>query len=142
MQRSPTRPTVGLRGPDEARWVAVVDPDLDNLRAAHRWMLRAGQADLALRLARGLRYYMLFRFRDEVVAWGEASLDLPGVEQHPLFAEVCGAVGEGLTARGEMAAALSLATGALNQLGDPDDRTTDVPAAGRRDGRALRGTAR
>ena len=111
----------GLRGPDEARWVAVVDRDLDNLRAAHRWLLHAGQADLALRLARGLRYYMLFRFRDEVVAWGEASLELTGAEQHPLFAEVCGAVGEGLTARGEMAAALSLSTRAMNQLGDPDD---------------------
>ena len=111
----------GLRGPDEARWVTVVDRDLDNLRAAHRWMLQAGQADLALQLARGLRYYMLFRFRDEVVAWGEASLDLSGVEQQPLFAEVCGGVGEGLTARGEMAAALSLATRGLNQLSDPDD---------------------
>ena len=115
------RADVGLRGPDEARWVAAVDADLDNLRAAQRWMLRAGDAGLALRLARGLRYYMLFRFRDEVVAWGEASLHLPAVEQHPLFAEVCGAVGEGLTARGEMAAALSLATSALNQLNDPDD---------------------
>ena len=118
---------VGLRGPDEARWVAVVDGDLDNLRAAQRWMIRAGQSDLALRLARGLRYYMLFRFRDEVVAWGEAALDLPAVEQHPLFAEVCGAVGEGLTARGEMAAALSLATRALNQLDDPDDARRIYP---------------
>ncbi len=112
---------LGLRGPEEARWVAVADRDLDNLRAAHRWMLRAGQVDLALRLARGLRYYMLYRFRDEVVAWGEASLDLSGAERHPLFAEVSGAVGEGLTARGEMAAALSLAIGVLNQLDDPDD---------------------
>ena len=118
---------VGLRGPDEARWVAAVDADLDNLRAAHRWMLRAGRADLALRTARGLRYYMLFRFRDEVVAWGEASLHLPAVEQHPLFAEVCGAVGEGLTARGEMAAALSLATSALNQLDDHDDARRIYP---------------
>jgi len=115
------RADAGLRGPDESLWVAVVDADLDNLRAAQRWILRAGDADLALRLVRGLRYYMLFRFRDEVVAWGEASLRLPTVEQHPLFAEVCGAVGEGLTARGEMAAALNLATDALNQLDDPDD---------------------
>ena len=110
----------GLRGPDEARWVAVVDrdstifePPIDGCST--------GQADLALRLARGLRYYMLFRFRDEVVAWGEASLDLSGVEQHPLFAEVCGGVGEGLTARGEMARRAQPRHQGLNQLDDPDD---------------------
>ena len=66
-------------------------------------MIRSAQVELALRLSRGLRYYMLFRFRDEVVSWGQATLDLRGADRHPLFAEVCGAVGEGLTARGEMA---------------------------------------
>ena len=82
---------------------------------------REVQTDLALRLSCGLRYYMLFRFRDEVVAWGAASLALPGAEQHPLFAAVCGAVGEGMTARGEMGAALALADRALARLPDIDD---------------------
>jgi predicted ATPase len=57
----------GLRGPEEAQWVKAADLDLDNFRTAHRWMTEHEQVDLALRLSRGLRYYMLFRFRDEVV---------------------------------------------------------------------------
>ena len=108
---SPTGPTADSAVPDEARWVAMVDRDLDNFVPPIDGCSSEAQVDLALRLSRGLRYYMLFRFRDEVVAWGEATLELPGAEQHPLFAEVCGAVGEGLTARGEMDAALRLATG-------------------------------
>jgi predicted ATPase len=111
----------GLRGADEARWVVAVDRELDNFRAAHRWMVDEARADLAMQLSRGLRYYMLFRFRDEVVAWGEASLDLASAERHPLFVEVCGAVGEGLTTRGEMEAALTLAHRALSGLTDVDD---------------------
>jgi predicted ATPase/DNA-binding SARP family transcriptional activator len=112
---------LGLRGPDEAAWVTVVDRELGNLRAAHQWSVRTGQAELALRLSRGLHYYMLFRFRDEVVSWGQVALELPGAEQHPLFAEVCGAVGEGLTARGEMGRARALADRALAQVDGADD---------------------
>ena len=63
---------LGLRGPDEAAWVATIDRELDNLRSAHQWLVRTAQVELALRLSRGLHYYMLFRFRDEVVSWGQA----------------------------------------------------------------------
>ena len=63
---------LGLRGPDEAAWVATIDRELGNLRAAHQWLVRTAQVELALRLSRGLHYYMLFRFRDEVVSWGQA----------------------------------------------------------------------
>ena len=40
----------GLRGPDEAEWIDRVDDDLDNLFAALRWAIAAGDADVALRL--------------------------------------------------------------------------------------------
>ena len=117
----------GLRGEDEALSVVVVDREIDNFRSAHRWMIAHARVDLALPLCRGLRYYMLFRFRDEVVSWGEASLDLPGAEQHPLYAEVCGAVGEGLTARGQLGHALALADGALDRLAARDDQRRMYP---------------
>ena len=113
---------LGLRGPDEAAWVTIIDRELGNLRAAHQWLVRTAHVELALRLSRGLHYYMLFRFRDEVVSWGQVTLELPGAEQHPLFAEVCGAVGEGLTARGEMGLARALADRALSRVDGPDDR--------------------
>ncbi len=44
-----------------------------------------------------------------------------------LFAEVCGAVGEGLTARGDMDAALSLADRALSGLTEVDDERRMYP---------------
>ena len=112
---------LGLRGADEAEWVAVVDRELGNLRAAHQWLIRTARVELALRLSRGLHYYMLFRFRDEVVSWGQVTLDLHDADQHPLFPEVCGAVGEGLTARGEMGLAAELADRALSHVSGPDD---------------------
>ena len=99
----------GLRGPDEEHWVGVVDRDLDNLRSAHRWAVEHKNADLALDMSSGLRYYALYRFRDEVVSWGEAAIALPDAVGHPLFAVACGAVAEGLTARGELRRADALA---------------------------------
>jgi predicted ATPase/DNA-binding SARP family transcriptional activator len=111
----------GLRGPDEPRWVEVVDRELDNLRAAHRWAVEHGDTDLALRITSGLRYYALYRFRDEVVSWGEAAIELPGAEHHALFALACGAVGEGLTARGELGRATALAERLLARATDLDD---------------------
>jgi len=111
----------GLRGPDEELWVGVVDRDLDNLRSAHRWAVEHENADLALEMSSGLRYYALYRFRDEVVSWGEAAIALPDAMHHPLFAVACGAVAEGLTARGELRRADALARQILARADDPDD---------------------
>jgi ATP/maltotriose-dependent transcriptional regulator MalT len=69
----------------------------------------------------GLRYYALYRFRDEVVTWGEAAVELPGAEEHALFTLACGAVGEGLTARGELGRATALAERSLACATDLDD---------------------
>jgi predicted ATPase/class 3 adenylate cyclase len=44
----------GLRGPDEERWNRVVEAELENLRAALRWAIDTGRADLAVRLVAGL----------------------------------------------------------------------------------------
>jgi ATP/maltotriose-dependent transcriptional regulator MalT len=79
-------------------------------------------ADLALRLSAGLYRYVLYEFHDEVVSWGVTALELPGAESHPQFSAVCGAVGEGLTLRGELRRARALAERALAGFADPDDR--------------------
>jgi tetratricopeptide (TPR) repeat protein len=70
---------------------------------------------------------MLFRFRDEVVSWGESALTLPDAQQNERFALVCGAVGEGVTVRGDMTGALELADRALHELPDPDDERRVYP---------------
>jgi tetratricopeptide (TPR) repeat protein len=110
-----------LRGPDEARWTAVLDADFDNLRAAHRWAVEQDDAGLALRLSAALYTYVVYQFRDEVVSWGETALELSAAEAHPRFSAVCGAVGEGLTLRGEIPRARALAERALAHIADPDD---------------------
>lgn len=111
----------GLRGPEEARWIATVQADLDNLRAAHRHAVRRGDTDLTLRLSAGLALSVLYRFPDEVVAWSETALTLPDAAAHPRYASVCGAVAEALTFRGEHERALRLCEPALDALPDPDD---------------------
>ncbi|MFC8529690.1 BTAD domain-containing putative transcriptional regulator [Nocardia sp. NPDC057227] len=110
------RADAGLRGPDEAHWYAVVTADLDNLRAAHRHTVAAGDTDRALRLSAGLALAVLYRFPDEVVAWGETALTLPGAPAHPRYPAVCAAVGEALTFGGEHDRALAVADAALAPL--------------------------
>lgn len=111
----------GLRGPDEAHWTTVLDADFDNLRAAHRWAVEQDDADLALRLSAALYNYVVYQFRDEVVSWGETALELSHADTHPRFSAVCGAVGEGLTLRGELPRARALAERALAHIAEPDD---------------------
>ena len=61
-----------LEGPEQVRWLARLEQELDNLRAAHRWALRAGEFDLVLRLATALHAFWLQRHVAEGRAWLEA----------------------------------------------------------------------
>lgn len=108
-----------MRGPDEGRCVAVLDADMANLRAAHRWAVDRRDTDLAMRISAGLYHYVVYRFHDEVVSWGETVLGLPDADTHPLYPVVCGAVGEGLTLRGDQRRALAVAESALHRAADP-----------------------
>ncbi|MFC3961067.1 BTAD domain-containing putative transcriptional regulator [Nocardia jiangsuensis] len=119
------RADAGLRGPGEAHWYAVVTADLDNLRAAHRHTVAAGDTDRALRLSAGLALAVLYRFPDEVVAWGETALTLPDAPAHPRYSAVCAAVGEALTFGGEHDRALIVAEAALAPL--PPDVAARMP---------------
>jgi predicted ATPase len=65
---------VGLRGPDQARWLTALAAELDNVRAALGWAL-ADAPDDALALAAGLSWFWYLRghYR-EGSAWLEAAL--------------------------------------------------------------------
>jgi predicted ATPase len=68
-----------LQGADQAMWVAALDRDLDNIRAALGWLLATGHASWGLRLATAMLRYWEIR---ELFAEGRralaAMLALPG----------------------------------------------------------------
>ncbi|WP_212844292.1 BTAD domain-containing putative transcriptional regulator [Catellatospora sp. IY07-71] len=109
-----------IRGTEEGACVALLDAELGNLRAAHRWAVDRHDTDVAMRISAGLYHYVVYRFHDEVVSWGETVLGLPDAQRHPLHPVVCGAVAEGLTLRGDQRRALSIAEQALRTAPDPD----------------------
>jgi predicted ATPase/class 3 adenylate cyclase len=122
----------GLRGPDEPRWVARLDQELANLRAAHEGLLARGDADGALRLSAALFWYGYGGNQAEVFAWAEQAAERFAGVDHPAMAAVCAhaAVGawrradlprcRALAERGLEAARSDPATGrlALGALGD------------------------
>ena len=72
----------GLRGPDEALWDRVVEVEVENLRAALRWAIATGEADLAVRLVAGLacsgtRMGMPFGTAAAAAAYLEGAVDHP-----------------------------------------------------------------
>ncbi len=122
----------GVRGPQEARWVALVDREFDNLRAAHAWTVARGYSDLALRLPAALHFYAEYRMRSEAFAWAETAAAMPGAVGHSLLPAVLGSAAESASHRGEFHHAVELAEQALAATQGPDDpagiRATDTLA--------------
>jgi len=68
-----------LRGPREGEWSARLEEEIDNLRAALRWSIDRGEAELALRLGGALwRFWTQRGHLVEGLAWLEQALALPG----------------------------------------------------------------
>jgi len=62
----------GVKGPDELVWAARFDAEQDELRAALRWALDAGQAETALRIVAALAWTWWTR---GIIAEGERSIE-------------------------------------------------------------------
>jgi len=54
-----------LRGPDQLLWIARLDEEDDNFRAALAWALQQEDTDILLRLSAALAWYRLLRGRNE-----------------------------------------------------------------------------
>lgn len=68
-----------LTGPDELRWLRRLDDDHDNLRAALRWSIEIGDADVGLRLGAVLwRYWYRRGHLRQGRRWLEQLLSLSG----------------------------------------------------------------
>ena len=115
------RADTDVRGPGEAAAVALLEVELANLRAAHRWAVAHGDADTALRLASALYVFAAWRLRDEVFDWAEEAAGLPSAAGHGLQPEVWGVIARGLSNRGELDRARELAERALAAAPDAAD---------------------
>jgi non-specific serine/threonine protein kinase len=61
--------------PDQLEWYALVDAELDNVRAALEWSLASGQVEPGLRIANALHRYWVARLKwREAVGWLERLL--------------------------------------------------------------------
>lgn len=75
------RAAAHLPGRDQPRWLDRLAQDHANLRAATRWAIDAGEAELALRLVAALwRYWQLDGHLHEGRDLAEAALAMPGAE--------------------------------------------------------------
>jgi predicted ATPase/class 3 adenylate cyclase len=74
-----------LRGPDQQAWLAWLQTELDNFRAAFGWSVHQQDPGPALRLASALREFWVVRADwSEGLEWVEQALDLPGEVDPPL----------------------------------------------------------
>jgi predicted ATPase/DNA-binding SARP family transcriptional activator len=103
----------GLGGADEGRWVRRLDAQIDELRAAHRWMVSEEDTDRALRLSAALHGYAYRTLRAEVFSWAEEAALLPGARSHAILPLVLGSAATGAWGRGDLAAARRLAEDGL-----------------------------
>jgi len=97
-----------LLGPDQKRWLDRLDAEEGNLRAALGWLVEAGRAEPAQRLAQALWRYWYLRGRlIEGRGWLERVLAMPGGGETPppVRADVDNALGNLLLDLGEFDAA-------------------------------------
>jgi predicted ATPase/DNA-binding SARP family transcriptional activator len=64
-----------LRGPEQQRWLNVLDKEHDNLRAALTWLAESGEAEAGLRLAGALYWFWRVRgYFAEGLRWLEGAI--------------------------------------------------------------------
>jgi predicted ATPase/DNA-binding SARP family transcriptional activator len=118
----------GVRGPDAATWLAVLDVEQANLRAVHHALVDAGEAEPALRLSGALHWWAFDRARQEVFGWAEAAAALPGAEQYAACAAALGSAATGAWQRGDLDRAHELAERGIGLLADAHPATA-IPHA-------------
>lgn len=116
-----------VRGRDEAAGVVRLNRNLENLRAAHRWSVQQGEADLAVRLVTSLLRYAIWRLRDEVLGWAAEAAALPSARSHERFPTLAGMAGWAAGLRGDLAEATVWADRGLAVLDNLDDPRALVP---------------
>lgn len=99
----------GMRSEDEPAWVARLERELANLRAAHHWLLESGDGDGALRLSAALFWYGFGSGASEVFAWAEQAAERFAGLDHPQLPTVYALGAVGAWQRGDLARSAVLA---------------------------------
>ena len=102
-----------LGGPDEGRWIDLLDDAFDDLRVAHRWATVQGDTDAALRLVAGAHEFAFRRMRYELFTWAETTLAELGDDEHPLVPLVLAIAAYGRFVRGDLESAMAMAEQSL-----------------------------
>jgi predicted ATPase/class 3 adenylate cyclase/DNA-binding SARP family transcriptional activator len=102
------RADAGLRGPDEASWAKLVDQELANLRAAHRWCLEH-DPDGAVRMVAALFLSAGWYGPAEVFAWADQTVDRCAATGHPQLAGAFATAAMGAWRNGDLTRARALA---------------------------------
>ena len=111
------RAASGLAGPDEAYWATTITDSLNELRAAHRWLV-GHDLDGALRLTAALRPYALWRGHSEIFRWAEVTAAAAAGTGSSLLPQVLLAASTGAWQRGDLAGARTAAR-AIPGAGQP-----------------------
>jgi predicted ATPase/class 3 adenylate cyclase len=108
----------GLDGVEQPLWLARLDRELPNIRAAMEWSLTSGRPELALRIGSALgRYWRAHGHVREARGWLEAAL-ASGEVDPPLRARGLWAAARQATAQGDGAAAVPMLEEALTLFRD------------------------
>jgi hypothetical protein len=76
-----------LRGPEQNRWLVQLDAELDNIYAAIRAAIAAGDAVTALRFMRALGWWWMIRGKDDAVPMAREVLAMPADDSSLFLAE-------------------------------------------------------
>jgi predicted ATPase/DNA-binding SARP family transcriptional activator len=112
-----------LTGPQQATWLARMEEEHDNLRAALTWTLESGEAELGLRLAAAIRFFWQMRGHlDEGCRWLKLALANGGAASTPLRAKAVSAAAALAEEQGDYQQAKELWSQGLALWRDVDDR--------------------
>jgi predicted ATPase/DNA-binding SARP family transcriptional activator len=96
-----------LRSRDQLSWVAILTPDIDNLRAAFDGAVEESRPDPALRLVLALAVAGL-PIGWTVIGWADTAAAVPGARDHELFPAVVAIAAIDATMKGQLERATTL----------------------------------
>ncbi len=123
---------IGLSSSGESDWENRLTDSIDELRAAHTWLV-GRDADASLRLVSALRPYALWRGQSEVFRWAEVAVASAAATDSPLLPHALFAAETGAWQRGDVEGATAAATATVEAALRREPRATRCALEARAD---------